>query len=132
MEVAAGASVAEVAGQIGSGLARAAVAARLNGKLVDLSAVVSESGPNAVEILTDKSDDALSLLRHSTAHVMAAAVGRLYGKSVKFGIGPSIEEGFYYDFDLPERITDETGSEALAPGVGSALPAAKSSSNSTL
>jgi threonyl-tRNA synthetase len=107
MEVAAGASVADVAGQIGSGLARAAVAARLNGKLVDLSAVVSDSGPNAIEILTDKSDDALRILRHSTAHVMALAVRRLYGAGVKFGIGPAIDDGFYYDFDLPQRIADE-------------------------
>jgi len=108
MEVAQGISVADVANRIGSRLAKAAVAARLNGTLVDLSTVLTEDREYAIEILTDKSDDALSLLRHSTAHVMAAAVGRLYGKSVKFGIGPSIEEGFYYDFDLPERITDET------------------------
>jgi threonyl-tRNA synthetase len=107
MEVAAGASVADVAGQIGSGLARAAVAARLNGKLVDLSTVVSGSGPNEIEILTDKSDDALRILRHSTAHVMAAAVRRLYGAGVEFGIGPAIDDGFYYDFDLPQRIADE-------------------------
>jgi len=107
MEVAAGVSVADVAGQIGSGLARAAVAARLNGKLVDLSTVVAGTGPNEIEILTDKSDDALRILRHSAAHVMAAAVRRVYGAGVRFGIGPAIEDGFYYDFDLPQRITDE-------------------------
>jgi threonyl-tRNA synthetase len=107
MEVAAGVSVADVAGQIGSGLARAAVAARLNGKLVDLSTVVAGNGPNEIEILTDKSDDALRILRHSAAHVMALAVRRVYGAGVRFGIGPAIEDGFYYDFDLPQRITDE-------------------------
>lgn len=107
LEVADGASVADVAGRIGSGLARAAVAARLNGKLVDLSAVLAPDGPHDLKILTDKSDEALSMLRHSTAHVMAAAVRRLYGDGVKFGIGPAIEDGFYYDFDFPERITDE-------------------------
>jgi len=107
MEVAAGVSVADVAGQIGSGLARAAVAARLNGKLVDLSTVVAGTGPNEIEILTDKSDDALRILRHSAAHVMAAAVRRVYGAGVRFGIGPAIDDGFYYDFDLPQRITDE-------------------------
>ena len=107
MEVAAGVSVADVAGQIGSGLARAAVAARLNGKLVDLSTVVAGTGPNEIEILTDKSDDALRILRHSAAHVMAAAVRRVYGAGVRFGIGPAIDAGFYYDFDLPQRITDE-------------------------
>ena len=107
MEVAAGASVAEVASQIGSGLARAAVAARLNGKLVDLGAVVPEGGPHDMAILTDKSDEALQILRHSTAHIMAAAVRRIYGPSVKFGIGPAIEDGFYYDFDLPVRIAED-------------------------
>jgi threonyl-tRNA synthetase len=107
MEVAAGASVAEVANRIGSGLARAAVAAKLNGKLVDLSAVVPEGGPHPIAILTDKSDDALPILRHSTAHIMATAVRRLYGAAVKFGIGPSIADGFYYDFDLSKRLADE-------------------------
>jgi threonyl-tRNA synthetase len=107
LEVSAGASVAEVANRIGSGLARAAVAARLNGKLVDLASVVPEGGPHDIAILTDKSDDALPILRHSTAHIMAAAVRRLYGAAVKFGIGPSIDDGFYYDFDLPKRLADE-------------------------
>jgi threonyl-tRNA synthetase len=107
MEVARGISVAEVANRIGSRLAQAAVAARLNGALVDLGAVLDGDGPYDLEILTDKSDEALSVLRHSAAHVMAAAVGRLYGKTVKFGIGPSIDDGFYYDFDLPQRLTDD-------------------------
>ena len=106
MEVADGASVADVANRIGSGLARAAVAARLNGKLVDLSTQIGPDGPHDLEILTDKSDQALSILRHSTAHVMAAAVRRVYD-NVKFGVGPAIEDGFYYDFDLPQRLTDE-------------------------
>jgi len=107
LEVADGVSVADVANQIGSGLAKAAVAARLNGELVDLSMVLGPDGPYDLVILTDKSDEALSILRHSTAHVMAAAVRRLYGDGVKFGIGPAIEDGFYYDFDLPERIADD-------------------------
>ena len=106
MEVADGVSVADVANRIGSGLARAAVAARLNGKLVDLSTSLGPDGSYDLEILTDKSDQALSILRHSTGHIMAAAVRRLYG-NVKFGIGPAIEDGFYYDFDLPQRLTDE-------------------------
>jgi threonyl-tRNA synthetase len=107
LEVADGVSVADVANRIGSGLAQAAVAARLNGKLVDLAAVLGPDRPQAIEILTDKSDEALSIIRHSAAHVMAAAVRRLYGEGVKFGIGPAIEDGFYYDFDLPERIAEE-------------------------
>jgi threonyl-tRNA synthetase len=106
MEVADGVSVADVANRIGSGLARAAVAARLNGKLVDLSTSLGPDGPYDLEVLTDKSDQALSIVRHSTGHIMAAAVRRLYG-NVKFGIGPAIEDGFYYDFDLPQRLTDE-------------------------
>jgi len=106
MEAAERASVADVANRIGSGLARAAVAARLNGKLVDLSTSIGPGGPYDLEILTDKSDEALSVLRHSTSHIMAAAVRRLYG-NVKFGVGPAIEDGFYYDFDLAPRLTDE-------------------------
>ncbi|MCX5648301.1 MAG: threonine--tRNA ligase [Planctomycetota bacterium] len=107
LEVAEGTTVAEVANRIGSRLAQAAVAARLSGKLVDLGTRLDADAAYDLEILTDKSDQALSILRHSTAHVMAAAVRRLYGLAVRFGIGPSIEDGFYYDFDLAERIADE-------------------------
>jgi len=107
LEVAEGTTVAEVANRIGSRLAQAAVAARLSGKLVDLGTRLDADAAYDLEILTDKSDQALSILRHSTAHVMAAAVRRLYGPAVRFGIGPSIEDGFYYDFDLAERIADE-------------------------
>ena len=107
LEVAEGLSVASVAHEIGSGLARAAVAARLNGQLVDLAAVLPAEGEPRLEILTDKSDEALTILRHSASHVMAAAVRRLWGEAAKFGIGPAIEDGFYYDFDLPQRLTEE-------------------------
>ena len=107
LEVAEGTTVAEVANRIGSRLAQAAVAARLSGKLVDLGTRLDADAAYDLEILTDKSDEALSILRHSTAHVMAAAVRRLYGPATRFGIGPSIEDGFYYDFDLAERIADE-------------------------
>ena len=106
LEVAEGSRVADVANQIGPRLAKAAVAARLDGKLVDLSTVLEGEGERSLEILTDKSDEALSILRHSTSHVMAEAVRRLYG-DVRFGIGPSIEDGFYYDFDLADRITED-------------------------
>ena len=88
LEVAPGSTVADVARQIGPGLARAAVAARLDGSPVDISAQVPENGEVAIEILTAKSDAALEILRHSTAHIMAQAVGRLYGAGVKYGIGP--------------------------------------------
>ena len=106
LETTSGSSVADVAEKIGPRLARAAVAARLDGNPVDLSAKIPEQGEPTLEILTEKSDAALEILRHSLAHIMAQAVGRLYG-NVKFAIGPAIENGFYYDFDLAERIKDE-------------------------
>ncbi len=100
-EVSEGASVADVAASIGAGLAKAALAGVINGSPVDLDAVVHEG--DSVEIITSKSDEALDLLRHSTAHVMASALVDLYG-DVKFGIGPAIENGFYYDVQLPEGV----------------------------
>ena len=98
-ELAEGACVADVAASIGSGLSRSALAGIVNDKPVDLSAPVCEG--DAVAIVTSKSDEALDLLRHSTAHVMAAALVDLYG-DVKFGVGPAVENGFYYDIELPE------------------------------
>ena len=100
-EVAEGSTVADVAASIGAGLAKAALAGVVDGKLVDLSAPVSDGAQ--VSIVTSKSPEALPLLRHSTAHVMAAALIDLYG-DVKFGVGPSIEDGFYYDIKLPEGV----------------------------
>lgn len=98
-ELAEGASVADVAASIGAGLSRAALAGIVNDEAVDLSAPVHEG--DAVAIVTAKSEEALDLLRHSTAHVMAAALVDIYG-DVKFGVGPAIENGFYYDIQLPE------------------------------
>ena len=98
-ELAEGASVADVAASIGAGLSRAALAGIVNDEAVDLSAPVHEG--DAVAIVTAKSEEALDLLRHSTAHVMAAALVDIYG-DVKFGVGPAIENGFYYDIELPE------------------------------
>src|SRR5699024_12239900 len=59
-----------------------------------------------LELLTDKSEEGLEVLRHSTAHLMAQALKRLYG-DVKFGVGPAIEEGFYYELDMDESISEE-------------------------
>ena len=98
-ELAEGASVADVAASIGAGLSRAALAGIVNDEAVDLSAPVHEG--DAVAIVTAKSEEALDLLRHSAAHVMAAALVDIYG-DVKFGVGPAIENGFYYDIELPE------------------------------
>lgn len=103
-EVAEGASIADVAAAIGSGLAKAALAGTINGKAVDLNALVAEG--DQVAIITNRSPEALDLLRHSTAHVMAAALQDLYD-DVQFGIGPAIEDGFYYDIKLKKHLGPE-------------------------
>ncbi|MFO8006228.1 MAG: threonine--tRNA ligase [Candidatus Brocadiia bacterium] len=98
----AGVTHAEIASAIGPGLARDAVAARVDGALVDLNVPLEHDAE--LSIITVDTEEGLEIMRHSVSHVMAAAVGRLY-EDVKFGIGPAIEEGFYYDFDLPEVIS---------------------------
>ncbi len=104
LEVAPGTTPLEVAGQIGPRLARAAVAARLDGSLVDLSHPLRSSGP--LQILTPRDPDSLEVLRHSTAHVTAQAVQELF-PGTKIAQGPVIEDGFYYDFDRAEPFTDK-------------------------
>jgi threonyl-tRNA synthetase len=94
-----GATGADAAAAIGPGLAKAALAVRVNGDLRDLARPLDDGVP--IEIVTDRSDDALDLLRHDAAHVLATAVMELY-PGVKISIGPPIEQGFYYDFDFPE------------------------------
>src|SRR5664279_4186415 len=105
LELPAGASGADAAAAIGPGLAKAALAIRVEGELRDLSAAL----PDAAEIgiLTDRDPEALDLIRHDAAHVMAEAVQELY-PGTKVTIGPAIENGFYYDFDFPPevKITD--------------------------
>ena len=101
-ELEEGATVADVAASIGAGLARAALAGIVNDTPVDLDAVVSDG--DSVAIVTAKSDEGLELMRHSTAHLLAAALTDLY-PGVKFGVGPAIENGFYYDIELPEGAT---------------------------
>ena len=101
-ELEEGATVADVAASIGAGLARAALAGIVNDTPVDLDAVVSDG--DSVAIVTAKSDEGLELMRHSTAHLLAAALTDLY-PGVKFGVGPAIENGFYYDIELPEGTT---------------------------
>ncbi len=95
-------TVADVAQIIGPGLAKAAIAGRLNGIPVDLSAAVGDG--DKIEIITENSSEGLDIIRHSAAHLMARAVNELF-PDAKFGIGPSIEEGFYYDFDLPLSLS---------------------------
>src|SRR5678815_3520664 len=90
-----GTPVRDVAAEFSPGLVKAAYAAVVNGKLVDLSYRLEQD--SAVRIVTDKSAEALPLLRHSTAHLMAAAVTNLF-PGTQCGIGPAIDEGFFYDF----------------------------------
>ena len=92
-----GATIYDLARSIGAGLARNAIAGTINGELVDLSAPLHEG--DRVEIVTDKSPEALDIVRHSTSHLMAQAVKTLMPQA-KVTIGPSIENGFYYDFDV--------------------------------
>ena len=101
LELPDGATGADAARAIGEGLARAALGVRQNGDLRDLDAPLDE-GP--VEIVTAKDPDALWLIRHDAAHVLATAVMELY-PGVKISIGPPIDDGFYYDFEFPEGVT---------------------------
>ncbi len=105
LELPDGATGADAATAIGPGLAKAALAITVDGELRDLAAPLSDGGE--IAILTDRDDDALALIRHDAAHVMAEAVQELY-PGTKVTIGPAIEDGFYYDFEFPEdvRITD--------------------------
>src|SRR5436190_21655420 len=102
-EVADGSSVMQVAESIGRGLAKAAVAARIDGKVVDLSYKLN-GGEHDLSILTDRDPDALHVLRHSTAHVMAEAIQRLW-PNAQLAYGPALENGFYYDIALDSPIS---------------------------
>jgi threonyl-tRNA synthetase len=97
-ELASGTTAGQLAHSIGSGLAKAAIAAVVNGAEVDLSTVLSDGAE--VAIVTDQTPAGRDVLRHSTAHVMAQAVLRLW-PGAHYAIGPAIEDGFYYDFELP-------------------------------
>jgi threonyl-tRNA synthetase len=97
-------TVDEVAGSIGPGLRKAALAGRVNGKLVDTSYPINEDAQLA--IVTDKDPDGLSVIRHSTAHLLAQAVKQLFPEA-QVTIGPVIEDGFYYDFAYQRPFTPE-------------------------
>ena len=100
----AGATVADVAASIGAGLAKAALAGKIDGKLVDLTTPAHDGA--AVEIITAKSPEALHILRHSCAHIMAEAVQELFpGTQIAFG--PATDDGYFYDFLLPENISSD-------------------------
>jgi threonyl-tRNA synthetase len=99
-----GARVYDLAASIGAGLAKASLAGKINGNLVDLSAVLPDDAH--VEIITGKSPEALEIIRHSTSHLMAQAVKSLFPKA-HVTIGPAIETGFYYDFDVESPFSPE-------------------------
>lgn len=98
----AGATVADVAASIGAGLARAALGGKIDGAFADLDTPVADGA--TVEIITAKSPEALGIMRHSAAHVMAEAVQELY-PGTQIGFGPQTEDGFFYDFALPEGVS---------------------------
>ncbi|HDC5996493.1 TPA: threonine--tRNA ligase [Staphylococcus aureus] len=99
-----GTTTEDIAQSISPGLLKKAVAGKFNGQLVDLTKPLETDG--SIEIVTPGSEEALEVLRHSTAHLMAHAIKRLYG-NVKFGVGPVIEGGFYYDFDIDQNISSD-------------------------
>lgn len=97
-------SVMEVAQSIGAGLAKATIAGRVNGERRDASDIISEDA--TLEIITAKDEDGLEIIRHSTAHLLGHAIKQLF-PNVKMAIGPTIDNGFYYDIDLDRSLTQE-------------------------
>ncbi|MEN1968259.1 threonine--tRNA ligase [Lentibacillus sp. N15] len=100
----AGTTGEEIAASISPGLKKQALAIKLDGKLYDLKRELHQGG--TIEIITYKNKEGIEIERHSAAHLMAQAIKRLY-KNVNFGVGPVIEEGFYYDMDMEHTITPE-------------------------
>lgn len=101
-----GVTTEEIAASISSGLKKNAIAGKVNGKVVDVYTPIEADA--SVEIVTVDSEDGLEVYRHSTAHLMAQAIKRLYkDANVKLGIGPVIEDGFYYDLDMDHSLTPE-------------------------
>jgi len=104
IELESGATVMDAAAKIGPGLAKAALAGKINGEVTDLRMPLTSSAD--LEIVTSKSPEASDVCRHSMAHIMAEAVLKMF-PDAQFGIGPAIETGFYYDFKLPRALTVE-------------------------
>lgn len=99
-----GTTIEQVAESISTSLKKNAIAGKINGKLVDLRESIDHD--SLIEIVTLDSSDGLEIYRHSTAHIMAQAIKRIYGKeAVKLGIGPVIEDGFYYDVDIEDPLS---------------------------
>jgi len=105
-EYEAGTTIEDIAGSISSGLKKNAIAGKIDGKVVDVYTPIEQDA--AIEIVTVESADGLEVYRHSTAHLLAQALKRVYGnKAVKLGIGPVIEDGFYYDIDMEHSLTPD-------------------------
>ncbi len=115
----AGSGAADLAAAIGPGLARAALAAVVDGEIVDLSRPLADGA--SVRLLTDRDPEALGVLRHSAAHVLATAVRELV-PGAGIGFGPAIDDGFYYDFDVPEPFTPDQV-EAIEKRMGEVIRA---------
>jgi len=99
-----GTTTEDIAGSISPGLRKKALAGKINGSLYDLKRPIEEDA--SFEIITPDSEEALEILRHSSAHLMAQAIKRIFG-NVKLGVGPVIENGFYYDIDIEKSLTPE-------------------------
>ncbi len=100
-----GMTIEEIANAISISLRKKSIGAKVNDKIVDLDHVLSEDA--SLELITEESPEAIEILRHSTAHLMAEAVKSLYPGAL-FGVGPNIEEGFYYDMDLGDHVLTES------------------------
>ena len=96
----------DVAAEIGPGLAKATIAAEVDGKLVGADTILPEEGEVELRLITKRDPEALAIMRHSCAHIMARAVMRLF-EGVELAFGPTVENGFYYDFATKESISDE-------------------------
>ncbi|WP_417899368.1 threonine--tRNA ligase [Bacillus haimaensis] len=99
-----GTTTEDIAASISPGLKKKAIAGKLNGEFIDLRSPIKADGE--ISIVVQDTEEALGIMRHSTAHLMAQAIKRLYG-NVKLGIGPVIENGFYYDIDMEESLTPD-------------------------
>ena len=107
LDVEKGISVLDLAKKISEGLARVATCAKVNGEVKDLRYNIEEENAE-VEICTfDNSDEGKKAYWHTTSHIMAQAIKRIYGNDIKLAIGPAIDDGFYYDFDVKENISSE-------------------------
>ena len=106
MEVEQGSSILDVAKKISEGLARVATCGEINGDIKDLRYEINEDCDLVIHTFQDDDLEGKKAYWHTTSHIMAQAIKRLYGNNIKLTIGPSIENGFYYDFDIEKSISE--------------------------